>query len=105
MERALFSLVNAGFELLEKSATLSPDDIDLLFVNDFGFPRRLGGPLFWAEKDKGLQTVLLAVLKYSELYKNDRWKPSELLREVVKSGSSVKEELFFKRSRDEKGSF
>ena len=81
----------------------NPDEVDLMFVKKFGFPAKLGGPLFWAEKDKSLQELLLGILKYNEIYKdNRRWIPSVLLKEVVRSGASIQEELFFQRSKSKK---
>ena len=128
-ERALYPLVNVGFKALEKSTDMvaldednnrddeyykddedfdidcfpNPDEVDLMFVKKFGFPAKLGGPLFWAEKDKSLQELLLGILKYNEIYKdNRRWIPSVLLKEVVRSGASIQEELFFQRSKSKK---
>ena len=84
----------------EYDITLTPDEVDLMFVKEYGFPSKLGGPFFWAEKGKSLQELLLGIIKYGDVYKdNRRWVPSELLREVVRSGASIQEELFFQRSK------
>ena len=41
----------------EYDITMSPDELDLMFVKECGFPSKRGGPFFWAEKDKSLQEI------------------------------------------------
>ena len=47
IERLLFPVVNDAVQLLAESDA-SPDDIDVAFTQGHGFPRYLGGPLWWA---------------------------------------------------------
>lgn len=83
---------------MEASSDYSPEEVDYICVQKFGWPKIKGGPMLFAEKEMKLSDILLSVIHYSEKSGfKERWKPSELLREVVRSGSSLKEELYFKR--------
>ena len=89
----MYSLVNEGFKILEDGIAKGPEDIDVVYIYGYGFPRHKGGPMYWAEKDQGLSTVLKALQRYSDRYPNQPWlKPSALLENAVKHGS-IKEEL------------
>lgn len=46
--RALLAMVNEAALLLAEGVAQRPDDIDVVLVNGFGFPRREGGPVCWA---------------------------------------------------------
>ena len=47
--RALTAIVNEALLVLEDGIAARPSDIDLVLTNGYGFPRYLGGPLFWAK--------------------------------------------------------
>lgn len=55
--RLLAVMVNEGAKELEEHIAQRPSDIDLAFVNGYGFPRLKGGPMFAAD-ETGLQAVL-----------------------------------------------
>ena len=48
--RLLVTMVNEAAQLLEEGVAQRPSDVDLVFVNGYGFPRHEGGPLFWAKR-------------------------------------------------------
>ena len=48
-ERTLLALVNEGARILDEGMALRPGDIDVVFVQGFGFPAWRGGPMHWAE--------------------------------------------------------
>lgn len=50
VERCLYPVVNEGARILEEGIALRPGDIDVVWVNGYGFPDHLGGPLFWADR-------------------------------------------------------
>lgn len=45
IERCMFPLVNEGIKILEEGIALRPDDIDVVYVYGYGFPRYRGGPM------------------------------------------------------------
>lgn len=48
--RADAALVRDGEKLLEEGITGKPGDIDMVFVNGYGFPRHSGSPMYCAGK-------------------------------------------------------
>ena len=45
VERCLFSLVNEGFKILEEGIAARAEDIDVVYVYGYGFPKYRGGPM------------------------------------------------------------
>jgi 3-hydroxyacyl-CoA dehydrogenase len=48
--RALLSMVNEAALLLQERVAQRADDIDVVLVNGYGFPKWEGGPVFWARE-------------------------------------------------------
>jgi len=98
IERTLYSLVNEGMKILEEGIAEKPEDIDVIYVYGYGFPKYRGGPMWWAEREIGLVRVLTSIKKYHEKYPDKKWwKPSKLLEDIVASGSTIREELYFRK--------
>lgn len=49
LERCLLALVNEGAKILEEGIAASSADIDLVYLNGYGFPADKGGPMAWAD--------------------------------------------------------
>ncbi|RJF95465.1 3-hydroxyacyl-CoA dehydrogenase NAD-binding domain-containing protein [Noviherbaspirillum saxi] len=49
IERCLYPLVNEGARILEEGIAYRPGDIDLVWVNGYGFPDYRGGPMHLAD--------------------------------------------------------
>ncbi len=47
--RAITAIVNEALHVLEEGIAQRASDIDLVLTNGYGFPRHLGGPLYWAK--------------------------------------------------------
>ncbi len=75
--RELAALVNEGARILAEGIAARPVDIDIVWVNGFGFPAHAGGPMYWADA-RGLKDVLVAVHVFA---KDDpqTWQPAPLL--------------------------
>ena len=54
---------------------------------------------WWAEQDLKLQNVALALAKYVD--RLPQFTIAPLLKDVVESGSSVKEEVFFRKAQQQ----
>ena len=52
VERVLLTMANEAALLLAEGVTLRMNDIDLVMVNGFGFPKWEGGPAYWASKQE-----------------------------------------------------
>lgn len=46
----LGAMADEGEDILREGIAASPGDIDLVEVHGYGFPRRLGGPMFQASR-------------------------------------------------------
>ncbi|WP_293391966.1 3-hydroxyacyl-CoA dehydrogenase NAD-binding domain-containing protein [Nevskia sp.] len=82
--RALCALVNEGAKILEEGIASRAGDIDVIYVNGYGFPRYRGGPMFFAEHE-GLATIH-AHIQRLYLEQGQLWKPAPLLARLAKSG-------------------
>jgi len=86
IERTIYALVNEGAKILEDGIALRSVDIDLVYINGYGFPVRRGGPMFYADTI-GLEKVYQKVKELHEAH-GVWWKPSELLKKLAETGES-----------------
>jgi 3-hydroxyacyl-CoA dehydrogenase len=84
LKRCLYPLINEGARILEAGIAIRPCDIDIVYINGYGFPEVTGGPMFWADK-QGLDNILNDILKFRAEY-GDFWTPAPLLERLVKEG-------------------
>ena len=85
IERCIFALVNEGAKILDDGIALRASDIDLVFINGYGFPRWRGGPMKYADT-VGLDRILATIQTLDETH--DFWAPSPLLERLVNQGKS-----------------
>ncbi|WP_312961258.1 3-hydroxyacyl-CoA dehydrogenase NAD-binding domain-containing protein [Stutzerimonas nitrititolerans] len=84
VERTLYSLVNEGAKILEEGIAQRSSDIDLIYLNGYGFPAWRGGPMFYADS-VGLDKVL-ATIRELHARCGDWWKPAPLLEKLAAEG-------------------
>ncbi|ANI60453.1 enoyl-CoA hydratase/isomerase family protein [Pseudomonas sp. GR 6-02] len=87
-DRCLFTMINEGIRLLDEGIALRASDIDLVWINGYGFPAHLGGPMHYAEQ-LGLDTVLNRILHYRHVqgeYGEMWFRPAALLERLVAAG-------------------
>ena len=84
LERCLYPMVNEGAKILEEGKAQRASDIDIVWINGYGWPVYTGGPMFWADTI-GLPKVL-AALKNFEATMGEAFKPSALLERLVAEG-------------------
>ncbi|MCC5812981.1 MAG: enoyl-CoA hydratase/isomerase family protein [Ectothiorhodospiraceae bacterium] len=87
IERCLYPLINEGARILEEGIAYRPGDIDTVWINGYGFPDYLGGPMFWADT-VGVQEVCQRLADYADLRGNDHgyWDRSALLERMAAQG-------------------
>jgi len=56
VERLIYPMVNQAARLIESGVALRPGDVDLIWINGYGFPAWRGGPMFYADQI-GLENV------------------------------------------------
>ncbi len=62
-ERLLYPMVNEGAKILEEGMAQRASDIDVVWINGYGWPLFTGGPMFWADTI-GLDTVVAGLEKH-----------------------------------------
>jgi 3-hydroxyacyl-CoA dehydrogenase len=84
--RLLAAMANEGAKALQEGIALRASDIDLVFVNGYGFPRLKGGPMFAADA-LGLGAVL-AEVEAASAAGGAGSEPAPLLVELARAGRS-----------------
>ncbi|MFP6795122.1 MAG: 3-hydroxyacyl-CoA dehydrogenase NAD-binding domain-containing protein [Pseudomonadales bacterium] len=87
LKRCMYPLVNIGAKLLEEGHALRAGDIDTVYVNGYGFPTYVGGPMWFADT-QGLDNVLADMERFFEETGDEVWKPSDLLKKLVSEGKN-----------------
>jgi len=84
VKRCIYAIINEGARILEEGIAVRPSDLDVIWVNGYGWPVYLGGPMFYADLI-GLDTVLSTIQDFEKRF-GDAWKPSALLEKLVSEG-------------------
>jgi 3-hydroxyacyl-CoA dehydrogenase len=87
IERTIYALVNEGAWILEEGIALRAVDIDIVYLNGYGFPAWRGGPMFYADT-VGLKHVLAKVEEFEKRHGSDLWAPAPLLKKLAESGKT-----------------
>ena len=85
--RCILALVNEGARILEDGIAESPDDIDVIWCNGYGFPRHRGGPMFYADT-VGLRGVVDAIRALAREHGERYWEPAGLLARLAADGAT-----------------
>ncbi|MGH8787598.1 MAG: 3-hydroxyacyl-CoA dehydrogenase NAD-binding domain-containing protein, partial [Cupriavidus necator] len=84
LERCIYPMINEGAKILQEGKAIRASDIDVIWVNGYGWPVYRGGPMCYADTI-GLDKVLAAMRRYEALYGAD-FAPAPLLEELVAQG-------------------
>ena len=84
LERCLLALVNEGAKILEENIAANSHDIDLVYLNGYGFPADKGGPMSWADSQGAAS--LYQRLKDLQQRFGDHWQPARLIETLATSG-------------------
>jgi 3-hydroxyacyl-CoA dehydrogenase len=89
LERTLYAMVNEGAKILEEKKAIRASDIDVVWVNGYGWPIYRGGPMHWADS-VGLDKILTKIKEF-EATMGEQWKPSPLLEKLAAEGKGFKD--------------
>ena len=82
VDRCILALVNEGARILEEGIALRAVDIDIIYINGYGFPAYRGGPMWYADT-LGLDKVYGRILQFQEQH-GELWQPAPLLTQLAK---------------------
>ena len=87
VDRCLYALVNEGARILEEGYALRAGDIDIIYINGYGFPAHRGGPMWYADT-VGLKNVYSRVLEFHKQH-GELWEPAPLLKQLAERGKTL----------------
>ena len=87
IERCLYPMINEGFKILEEGMAIRASDIDIIWINGYGWPVYEGGPMFYGNLI-GFEKILEWLQKMEEKYGSD-FTPSPYLEKVVKEKLNI----------------
>jgi len=86
LDRCIFALVNEGARILEEGIALRAVDIDIIYINGYGFPAYRGGPMWYADT-VGLPKVYDRIRDFHQQH-GALWEPAPLLAQLAKEGKT-----------------
>ena len=86
VDRCIYALVNEGARILEEGYALRASDIDIIYLNGYGFPAYRGGPMWYADT-VGLKQVLARISEFHRQH-GEIWQPAALLVRLAEQGKT-----------------
>jgi 3-hydroxyacyl-CoA dehydrogenase len=84
LQRCIYPMINEGAKILEEGKALRASDIDIIWINGYGWPVYRGGPMYYGDAI-GLGTVLSRIKDFEEKFGPD-FKPAALLERLAAEG-------------------
>ncbi|MDP2801937.1 MAG: 3-hydroxyacyl-CoA dehydrogenase NAD-binding domain-containing protein [Phreatobacter sp.] len=89
LQRCIFPMINEGAKILEEGKAIRASDIDIVWINGYGWPVYRGGPMFYGDT-VGLPEVLKVMKVFEGLHGAD-FKPSALLEKLAAEGKGFRD--------------
>jgi 3-hydroxyacyl-CoA dehydrogenase len=89
VDRCLYALVNEGARILEEGFAFRAVDIDIIYLNGYGFPAHRGGPMWYADT-VGLGNVCERICEFQKQH-GEIWRPAPLLLQLAGQGKTFAE--------------
>jgi 3-hydroxyacyl-CoA dehydrogenase len=84
VERTVYGLINEGAKVLADGTALRAVDIDIIYLNGYGFPAYRGGPMFYADT-VGVGKIYDRICQFHKEH-GARWEPAPLLKKLAEEG-------------------
>jgi 3-hydroxyacyl-CoA dehydrogenase len=84
LERCVYPMINEGAKILEERIAIRPSDIDIVWINGYGWPVYRGGPMFYGDT-VGLKEVVAKLKEYGPKL-GAGFKISPLLEKLAQEG-------------------
>ena len=88
LERCLYPMVNEGAKILDEGIAIRGSDIDVVWVNGYGWPVYRGGPMFWADS-VGLAEIADKVAELHDVARRSSLGAVTLLRRLADEGGEL----------------
>ncbi|HAE54619.1 MAG TPA: 3-hydroxyacyl-CoA dehydrogenase, partial [Acidimicrobiaceae bacterium] len=88
LERCLYPMVNEGAKILSEEIAIRGSDVDVVWINGYGWPMYTGGPMFWADTI-GLEEVAERINHYASTIGGAHWSISPLIEQLVSEQGSL----------------
>ncbi|AVO43717.1 3-hydroxyacyl-CoA dehydrogenase [Phreatobacter cathodiphilus] len=89
LQRCIYPMINEGAKILEEGKAIRASDIDIVWINGYGWPVYRGGPMFYGDT-VGLPEVLKVMKEFEGRHGAD-FKPSALLEKLAAEGKGFKD--------------
>lgn len=89
LERLLYPMINEGARILDEGIAARALDIDVIWLNGYGWPANKGGPMYFADT-VGLNRIAARLDAYAESTGDVTLKPSPLLSRLAAAGAGFK---------------
>ncbi len=89
LERCLLPMVNEGAKILDEGIAIRASDIDVVWINGYGWPLYTGGPMFWSDT-VGLDQVAEKINAYHQRLGGEHWNISPRLAGLAAAGSTFR---------------
>jgi len=88
IEICIYPMINEAVKILEENKAQRPSDVDVVWLNGYGWPADKGGPMFYGDV-VGAQAVLDVMERLGE--HDPEFAPADLLRELARKGGKFTE--------------
>ncbi len=88
IEICIYPMINEAVKILEENKAQRPSDIDVVWLNGYGWPADKGGPMFYGDM-VGAQAVLDVMERLGA--EDPAFAPAQLLRDLASNGGKFTE--------------
>ncbi|ESR23789.1 3-hydroxyacyl-CoA dehydrogenase NAD-binding domain-containing protein [Lutibaculum baratangense] len=84
LKRCIYPMINEGAKILDEGKAIRASDIDVVWINGYGWPAHRGGPMYYGDRI-GLDEVLETMRRF-EATQGEDFRPAPLLERLVREG-------------------
>ena len=88
VDRLIFALINEGASIVREGIAARPSDVDIVYINGYGFPKWRGGPMFYADQ-YGLTKILTRLEQLYTSTSDEFWRPDPLLIDLAEKNNAL----------------
>jgi 3-hydroxyacyl-CoA dehydrogenase len=89
LERCVYPMINEGVKIIEEHVAARASDIDVVWLNGYGWPAARGGPMYYADTIGA--KAILARMRSFQATGGDDFKPAALLEILAAAGAHFRD--------------